>query len=453
MSVTEQDVHTYSSEKGDVIEMDIHTHTPSTKGGMCVCSAVQIRLQQQTAASSSSSPRTPAEAQRQLDTDMASHFEKREKILERRVAKLKEREERVRRRVKQHDQVVMDSILALKDTLQEKQKWAEEVRSQCRTWKMERGRREIEKANKISAEKRAATAVCGLELSQWLERSQLIAAQNREAFLEFKRVTAQCDVEHAERTHDLTLLKKEKARLELERAIEQQQLAASRAHELILKMKSAHAHLDLVHAIQVRDDVRAREEEAVCGARYRYYRRQSNATALRLQRWNEIRLRGHDDVVHALEVAMERREGMGDDDDSDDDVDVDGAVGGGSGDVHQDGNDNAVGVGHNGHAHGNTDDHIGEGVGHAHGHDDDHLLHAHAHGHDDGACHVHGHDDDEKELLALEQHLLSLNVSVEEQRHAIDAWWHAHVNEMGVEGVVGECESGLPDELNPKLRD
>jgi hypothetical protein len=250
-----------------------------------------------------------ADLQKKLESDLALHTANRERLLEEKAKKGHDDVEHARQIAATHKREVISSIQHLKEVLEEKQRWAQELRDQCKQYKSDRAYVDVEKAKIISEEQKLINQVSTAELAHSLQKAQQIAAMNRAAIEQFKRVSAEYDVLHSQEVHDQMVQNREKARHVMESALKDHQSAAETLRNFLIKYKTVKAHDEVEHAQQVHEKHEQDVEDKTRALESEIEQKEVNAMFSHWQHLDDIASRGHADVVHAQEVASEHKTG------------------------------------------------------------------------------------------------------------------------------------------------
>jgi len=182
------------------------------------------------------------------------------------------------------------------------------LRTHVQDIKVSRARADLEKAATLSEEQKAFEEAVVDKLSESLSRSQEIAARNRAALEQFKRVRASCDVEHSKEISDSIKEREKKAVEVMDISLERQQQAAALLRTVLQREKSQKAHSDVEYSKFVHDQHQSDEKKKVEELEMSLDQKDLQAFSNRRQHINEIRLNAHDEVMHAKEVAIDRKE-------------------------------------------------------------------------------------------------------------------------------------------------
>jgi len=281
-----------------VLEIDVHSQGS-------VDSPVKARLEKEAAAHHRLNP---SEMQKKLEEDLGVHSKNRERIIDEKVRKAHGEVEHAKHIFESHKREMLESVDNLRHVIDEKQKWAQDLRTNLQDIKVNWARADLEKASALSEEQKAYQEAVVDKLSESLARSQEIAARNRAALEQFKRVQASCDVEHSKEISDYIKEREKKAVEVIDISLERQQQAAALLRTVLLREKSQKAHSDVEYSKLVHDQHESEEKKKVEELELSLEQKDIQAFSNRRQHINEIRLNAHDEVMHAKEVAIERKE-------------------------------------------------------------------------------------------------------------------------------------------------
>ena len=280
-----------------VIELDVHSKDPNT-----IQSDVKDRLEKE---ASSYVPLTQEQMRAKYEADLKTHTENRKKILEEKVKAARGHVSHAEEVATKHRQDTNAEAKELRAVLQQKQEWARQLRENLLKNKADKASLEVVKSFLTAEVQKEEDAFTAEKLAQEIEKSQEIAARNRAALEQFKRVSAEARVEHAEFVHDYKILSDEVAKIAMESSLDAHQEAADNLRHMLLLHKVTKAqveneHAEEVHQKQEEESVKKELEESASVARKRHLERIESSGAIL----------GHEDVVRSLEVERELREGQ-----------------------------------------------------------------------------------------------------------------------------------------------
>ena len=279
-----------------VIEVEVHPKDPNT-----IQSDVKERLEKE---ASAYVPLTQEQMRAKYENDLKTHSENRKRILEEKVKAARGHVSHAQDVAATHRKQTNTEAKELRAILQQKQEWARHLRDQVLRMKADKASMEVVKSFLIAEVQKEEDALTADALAEEIKKSQEIAARNRAALEQFRKVSAGAEVEHAEEVHDYKLLSDEVAKVAMESSLDAHQEAADNLRHMLLLHKVTKAQAEVEHAQEVhekQDDTTKKElEESASVARKRHLERIESSGAIC----------GHEDVVRSLEVERELREGQ-----------------------------------------------------------------------------------------------------------------------------------------------
>mmetsp|Transcript_19334 Transcript_19334/g.26655 ORF Transcript_19334/g.26655 Transcript_19334/m.26655 type:complete len:319 (-) Transcript_19334:29-985(-) len=228
-----------------VIELDVHGDSSGPPP------AVKARLEKHAAEVEKAKKEWPEEKRARYEEHLEKHALNREKFLQERVAKARATVQHAKDVHKSHQERMAESVHEMKSVLAEKHAWADHLRKDFLNEKSDKGHQELVKVLMATEEKKLQDGFSALKLAQALEDSQKLAEKNRKALEQYKRVSAEAEVEHAMEVHDALKEKDEAARHMMEVSLEQHQDAAEELRHALLLYRTAKAHEEVEKAKEV----------------------------------------------------------------------------------------------------------------------------------------------------------------------------------------------------------
>ena len=277
----------------EVIELDVHSKDPNT-----VPSAVKDRLEKE---ASAYVPLTQEQMRQKYENDLRTHAENRKKLLEKKAKAARSHASHAEEVAKAHRKETKAEANELKAVLEQKQEWARNLRENVLRMKANKASMEIVKSFLTAEGQKVENAITAEMLAKEIEKSQEIAARNRAALEQYKRVSAGAEVEHAQDVVNYKFLSDEIAHATMESSLDAHQEAAESLRHMLLLHKITKAQAEVEHAHEVHDQAEGKKEleESAANARKRHLERVESSGAIC----------GHEDVVRSLEVEQEFRAG------------------------------------------------------------------------------------------------------------------------------------------------
>uniref|UniRef100_A0A7S4NQX4 Uncharacterized protein n=1 Tax=Paramoeba aestuarina TaxID=180227 RepID=A0A7S4NQX4_9EUKA len=279
-----------------VIELDVHSKDPNT-----IHSDVKDRLEKE---KNEYVPLTQEQMREKYENDLRTHAENRKRILEEKSKAARGHVVHAQDVAETHRKETRAEANELRAILQQKQEWARNLRESVLKMKADKASMEVVKSFLAAEVQKEEDHLTAEKLAEQIEKSQELAAKNRAALEQYKKVSAGAEVEHAQEVASYKALSDEIAHAAMESSLDAHQEAAENLRHMLLLHKVTKAQAEVEHAHEVHDkhdqEGKKELEESAANARKRHLQR--------IESSGEIC--GHEDVVRSLEVEQELREGQ-----------------------------------------------------------------------------------------------------------------------------------------------